>query len=246
MARLPSVTSKRTLRFSPRARVPGLTRPPSRMRAPDCTCFSATSVGELKNTIESLSALKTSAAATVSTARPQPINTRRRCLRVIDHRAAWSLGLQRKRVHQFLEATHLVGVGGERLAGVEGGGARIVPLAQHTIGAHEPEPALDIGAVALQALGEPRDHAAHHLAALLRRELGGRGHILFAGSWTGLARTSFARLGTSTAFEARQRMLDVVDPRRARRRLGDKIAPDRGGLGALSVLVRGAPDEEAR
>ena len=64
MARLPSVTSKRTLRLSPRTRLPGATSPPRRMRVPGATCFSTTSVGELKNTIESFSALSTSAAAT--------------------------------------------------------------------------------------------------------------------------------------------------------------------------------------
>ena len=49
---LPSVTSKRTLRLLPRTSLPSLTRPPSRMRVPGSTCFSTTSLGELKNTIE--------------------------------------------------------------------------------------------------------------------------------------------------------------------------------------------------
>ena len=44
-------------------RVPSLTSPPSRMRVPGSSCFSTTSVGELKNTMESLSVVSTSAAA---------------------------------------------------------------------------------------------------------------------------------------------------------------------------------------
>ena len=55
MARLPSVTSKRTASWSPRCKRAGLDQPAE----PDAACraatfFSTTSVGELKNTIESL------------------------------------------------------------------------------------------------------------------------------------------------------------------------------------------------
>ena len=47
--RLPSVTSKRDAADCRRARaLPSLTRPPSRKRVPGTTCFSATSLGELK------------------------------------------------------------------------------------------------------------------------------------------------------------------------------------------------------
>src|ERR1700761_4600926 len=53
------------------------------MRAPGAICLSATSLGELKNTIESRNALSISATATARTPSEQPIRTRRRCLRVI-------------------------------------------------------------------------------------------------------------------------------------------------------------------
>src|SRR5215472_5374731 len=63
--------------------LPGTTRPPRRMRVPGATCFSVRSVGELKKTIESLSAERTRPAARPSTATPAEINARRRCLRVM-------------------------------------------------------------------------------------------------------------------------------------------------------------------
>src|SRR5882757_8650785 len=83
MVLLPSVTSKRTLRSALRTTLPSLTRPPSRMREPAGIFFSTTSVGELKKTIESFSAPSTSATATASTPSDEPINARRRCLRVM-------------------------------------------------------------------------------------------------------------------------------------------------------------------
>ena len=74
---------KRTDRLLPRTTVPFLTSPPSLMRVPAGTCFSTTSLGELKKTIESRSALSISETANATTAIPLPIKTRRRCLRVI-------------------------------------------------------------------------------------------------------------------------------------------------------------------
>jgi hypothetical protein len=53
------------------------------MRVPGAICFSATSLGELKNTMEELKALSTNAAAVASTPRLAPIMISRRCLRVI-------------------------------------------------------------------------------------------------------------------------------------------------------------------
>jgi hypothetical protein len=53
------------------------------MRLPGAIFFSTTSVGELKNTIESRSANNTSVAAMASTPIPEPIRISRRCLRVI-------------------------------------------------------------------------------------------------------------------------------------------------------------------
>ena len=61
--------------------------PPSRMRVPGAICFSATSLGELKNTIESRNALSISATAIASTAetaadqnKPSPLARHRHCL----------------------------------------------------------------------------------------------------------------------------------------------------------------------
>jgi hypothetical protein len=43
---------------------------------------------------------------------------------------------------------------------IDDGGTRLVGLAEHHIGANEPQPSLDIGAaVAMQSLREPFDHA---------------------------------------------------------------------------------------
>src|SRR5262249_14692157 len=64
--------------------------PQIRIRVPGGWCFSTTSVGELKNTIESRSAPSTSAAAIASTPRLVPIRTSRRCLRVIPSRCGAS------------------------------------------------------------------------------------------------------------------------------------------------------------
>src|SRR5512132_2548769 len=74
MSVFPSVTEKRTSRLSPRSTLPGFTNPPILIRAPGTTRFSATSVGELKNTMESRNAPSTSAAAIASTPRLVPIS----------------------------------------------------------------------------------------------------------------------------------------------------------------------------
>jgi len=54
-----------------------------RRRVPGLTFFSTTSLGELKKTRSSLSALSTNATASASTASAVPISEKRRCLRVI-------------------------------------------------------------------------------------------------------------------------------------------------------------------
>ena len=73
MSLLPSVTSKRTCRLSPRSRLPIFTMPPRRTRLPGAALFSAMSVGELKNTINSRSEPRISATAKASTPRLEPI-----------------------------------------------------------------------------------------------------------------------------------------------------------------------------
>src|SRR5262245_19093538 len=171
MTPLPSVTSNLMARFSPRTRLPGATRPPSRMRVPGVMCFSVTSVGELKNTIESLSAVSTSAAAMPSTPTPAAIRARRRCLRVIVS------ALDTKLFDAVFEAPKLVWLVGQRAAGIAGGGTGLVAVAQHHIGAQEPQPAVRVRAVALQPLGQPGHHAADHLAAVALAHLRGCVHV---------------------------------------------------------------------
>src|SRR5882672_1945607 len=166
------------MRASPRTTLPGTTRPPRRMRTPGFTCFSTTSVGELKNTIESFSANSTRPTASPSTPTPAAIKAKRRCLRVMIRPSSF----EAKLLNAIIEAPQLAGLGRERAACVGRGILRLVALAQHHIRAHEPQPALHVGTVLAQARGEPLDHAARHLHALLRRHGGGRGHILGAGT----------------------------------------------------------------
>src|SRR5437868_5899564 len=165
----PSVTSKRTARLSPRCTLPSFTRPPMRMRIPGLTCFSTTSVGELKNTIESLSAKSTSATASPSTPSAAPIKERRRCLRVM--RIPEPSAPETRSFGQIVEASQLVRIAGERPPRVGHGGAGLVGFAQHHIGAHEPQPSLDVGAVAVQPFRQPLDHAFDHALALLGAHL---------------------------------------------------------------------------
>src|SRR5262245_9227182 len=181
----PSVTSKRTASLSPRCTLPSFTRPPMRMRCPALTCFSTTSVGELKNTIESLSATSTSATASASTPSAAPSRERRRCLRVITFSELSAFDPQS--FDQVVEPPQLVRIAGERTPRIRRGSARLVGLPEHHIGAHEPQPPLDVGAVAVEPLGEPIDHALDHALALLRAELRRCGDLLLARSAAGAA-----------------------------------------------------------
>src|SRR5262245_21812889 len=146
--------------------------PPKRNSLPGSSWFlaslSTTSVGELKYEVapSSVSAHSTSAAASASTPSPLPIKVNRRCLRV-----TFALAFQSGSLDELVEAVKLVRLACQRLARVGRGGQRLVAVAQHHIGAQQPQPAFDVGTLARQALGEPRHHAAHHLVALLRRQL---------------------------------------------------------------------------
>ena len=140
-----------------------------RMRVPGLTCFSTTSVGELKNTIESLSATSTSATASASTPSAAPIKGQASLL--AGHRAV-PVCAQPSSPSPLTSSSirrSLFGSLGERAPRIGGGGPRLVALAQHHIGAHQPQPSLDVGAVAVEPLGEPLDHAADHDVALLGR-----------------------------------------------------------------------------
>src|SRR5262245_6926377 len=141
------------------------------MRVPGGMLFSATSVGELKNTIESRNAPSTNAAAIASTPRLVPIKTRRLCLRVIS-------AFKPQTFDHFLYATELVRVTGERSLCVGGGLMGLVAFAQYHIGAQEPLPSFDIATILFQPSGEPRHHAADHLVAVLFAHRTGSGHIL--------------------------------------------------------------------
>src|SRR5262245_16756558 len=122
------------------------------MRVPGLTLFSTTSVGELKNTIESLRANRTRAAATPSTARPEPINASRRCLRVMSP-------FQPEFLHQRIETADLVRLASQCAARVRCRRARLVRLAQHHIGTQQAQPSFDIGSILLQPCRETIHHA---------------------------------------------------------------------------------------
>src|SRR5262245_31627733 len=145
------------------------------MRVPGLICFSTTSVGELKKTMESLSAPSTNATASASTPSAAPINVRRRCLRVIARFRAYALiprmsfiakrsrcsgtelALEPQSLDEVVEPLQLAGLAGQRATRIYHGGAGLVGLAQHHIGAHQPQPSLHVGAVAIEPLGEPLD-----------------------------------------------------------------------------------------
>src|SRR3984893_7334698 len=167
---LPSVTSKRTRRSLPRTMLPSFTRPPSRMRVPGPMCFSAMSLGELKNTIASRNALSISATATASTPSPAPIRIRRRCLRVIYIRLGCMMltsAFQPEAFDEFVDPLDIVGMIRQRVPRVGGGILGLAAVAEYRIGAHQAQPAFDVAALGVQAIGQAADHAADHFDALL-------------------------------------------------------------------------------
>src|SRR5271170_3364761 len=219
---LPSVTLKLIFRSSPRTKLPAFTNPPSRMRVPDAICFSATSLGELKNTIESRNALSMSATAMASTPSPPPIRTRRRRLRVmiVFSPAALLSALQSEAFYQNADTLEIVGSVDQRALGVGGSVLGLVALTEHHIGAHQAEPAVDVGAVTVQPVGETCDHAADHVAALVVAQIGRRGDIVGARTGSGDLRSG----------RPRQRLAYELDPLRPGRRIGEQRAPHRGSL----------------
>src|SRR6266480_4074284 len=182
ISRLPSVTAKRTASLSSRAMLPALTSPPTRMRVPGVTRFSTTSVGELKNTMESLSAESTRRAATPRTLRAEPIRMRRRCLRVMPTilRAPGASAFESKAFNERVEALNLYRVARQRTAGVGSGGEGLFALAEDRISTHQPQPSVEIGAVAIETLGESGNHPAHHFGTLAGGKLGGSRHVVGA------------------------------------------------------------------
>src|SRR5580700_7622335 len=150
--------------------LPSFTRPPSRMRVPGPMCFSAMSLGELKNTIESRNALSISATATASTPSPAPIRTRRRCLRVIYIRLRCIMlpsAFQPETFDELIDAPDLVRMIHQRVPRLGGGILGLVAVAEYRIGAHQAQPAFDVAALGVQTIGQAADHAADHFDALL-------------------------------------------------------------------------------
>src|SRR6185312_2529425 len=195
----PSVTSKRIFRSVPRWTLPGLTSPPMRMRVPGAICFVSTSLGELKNTIEPLSAFSTRPTATARTPIEPPIRTSRRCLRVI----AMVSAFEPQTFYHIIDLPQLVRVARQRALGIAGGRHGLVAVAEHDIGAQEALPTLDVAAVLLQFVRQPRDHAADHRGAVLLA------HLLRGRD---LARIGAGRGGNGRrrAGHARDRRLDRV------------------------------------
>src|SRR5215471_193409 len=221
---LPSVTSKRTVRLLPRATLPSLTSPPSLMRVPAGTCFSTTSLGELKKTIESRNALSISATATANTASPLPIKTRRRCLRVI---VTPILSFEPETFNKIVDALDLVGLIGQRTASICRGILGFIALAEDCIGANQANPTVGILAVDVQSIGQTLHHAANHFGTLGLRHLLGRRDI-------GRARSIGSR---RPACHTRQGSAHKISPWRIRRRVVEQCAPFFGGIIAIAVLL---------
>src|SRR5579884_3428200 len=113
------------------------------MRVPAPTCLAATSLGELKNTIESRNALSISATATASTPSEPPIRTRRLCLRVIGPLSfPSSSSFETETFDEIVDALDLVGPARQCPLGIGGGGLRLIAVAEHRVGAYEPQPAI--------------------------------------------------------------------------------------------------------
>src|SRR5882672_11501923 len=218
-----SVTSKRTWRLSPRSTLPSLTRPPSLMREPVAICFSATSVGELKKTIASLSAVSARATASASTVRAEPIRTRRRFLRVIVTFLVISSAFETQALHELFDLAQLLRLAGERAARVTNCSQCLVAITEHHIGADEPLPSLDIRSIALQALRQPRHHGPHHGDLLFRRELRCRCHIL--------------RTRTRSTGDPRDLLANELGPGRIGRCARQHGAPDLDSRRRLAVLL---------
>src|SRR5580700_10660734 len=191
--------------------LPSFTRPPSRMRVPGPICFSATSLGELKNTIESRNALSISATATASTPSPAPIRMRRRCLRVIYIGLRCMMppsAFQSETFDEVVDAFDLVRMIRQRVPRVGGGILGLVAVAEYGIGAHQAQPAFDIAALGVQAIGQAADHAADHFDALFVAHVR-RGRDVRI-SWT-------HRFRNRLAGDAAERGAHEPDPRRAGR-----------------------------
>src|ERR1700720_4365806 len=211
--------------------LPSFTRPPSRMRMPGPMCFSAMSLGELKNTMESRNALSMSATATASTPSPAPIRTRRRCLRVIYVRLRCMMppsAFQPEAFDELVDPLDIVRMIRQRLPCVGGGILGLVAVTEYRIGAHQAQPAFDVAALGVQAIGQAADHAADHFDALL---------VAHVRRGRDISRARARRFRNRLAVNAAERGADETEPRGAGWRLFEHGAPSRGGGGAVAVLL---------
>ena len=208
---------KFTARLSPRTSEPGCTRPPRRKRLPGGICFSADHRRRreehdgVAHRVQHQRRRNREHRERTADHGQTPLLARHRissCLRSLAFGAS-CLSIEpeilcrpslswRKRSASLATAWR---ASTERAR-------RLVALAHHHIGPHQPQPSLDIVAVLLQPGGEPLDHAADHGAAV------GFVHVLGGGHrrrWTAPARAATA--------DPRQRRLHQRPPRRIRRRL---------------------------
>src|SRR5262249_36371210 len=106
------------------------------------------------------------------------------------------LAFETKSFEEIVEPPQFDRIAGERTARIDDGGTRLIGLAEHHIRANEPQPSLDIGAVAMQPLGKPLDHTLNHGLALLGSQLRGRSRLFGPRPATGApAGWSWVRLG---------------------------------------------------
>src|SRR5882724_1048179 len=102
-----------------------------------------------------------------------------------------ALALESQLFYQRIKPTELVSIVAERAPRVRSGRQRALALAEDRIGAHQSQPAFQVGSVLLEALGEAFNHPAHHGGTILRRHLLRRRDIF--GAWALGARSWGAR-----------------------------------------------------
>src|SRR5205823_13131786 len=118
--------------------------------------------------------------ATASTPSPDPISARRRFLRLMPTilRPPGPSAFESEAFDERVEALNLFRIARQGTAGIRRGSEGFVPLAQYRIGAHQPQPSVEVGAIAIEALREPGDHPAYHLGTFIGAQLSGSCHLV--------------------------------------------------------------------